>query len=265
MTQHRAIIWQEKLLKPFDRNKIRKYYKLHIHQSYKDYCKDIYTIIEKDLERTFPYTVFYSQENHKKALEGLLKSYANIHRADNYLQGFNYIMAVLYYVYYDYDPEHALADTWWSFTVLLKDVRHYLPDDNVSTFFNEIKNWKPYFINYIKNKDIRLHTILNPFYGEILPVLQIKWFMTMFCVNFKLTDVVTIFDALILCDKKNINELRATIAANIVLQSNTTIINTYVSSPHDVAMSITGFKAVDPHIIVKNSRENMLKLKLFNF
>ena len=64
---------------------------------------------------------------------------------------------------------------------------------------------------------------------------------------------------------KNINELRATIAANIVLQSNTTIINTYVSSPHDVAMSITGFKAVDPHIIVKNSRENMLKLKLFNF
>ena len=64
MTQHRAIIWQEKLLKPFDRNKIRKYYKLHIHQSYKDYCKDIYTIIApRHIERTKKILSFCQKNN----------------------------------------------------------------------------------------------------------------------------------------------------------------------------------------------------------
>ena len=188
--------------------------------------------------------------------------FAVIHPADNYLQGFNYIMATLYYVYYNHDPEYAMADTWWSFCKILSCIRPCLPDDCIVHFKDYTKCWSKYFKNHLKSYDQTLYHIVTPSFDNICQNLQVKWLMIWFCQNFSLQHIIIIWDALITCEPTDRAKLKGIIAANILIQSSTNIIDLYRKSPTEVAYHIINFKAVDPGVIIKNSRDAMLKIKI---
>ena len=260
---HRAAVWKRILLgDDYKITSLRNHY-YNCVIKYPRFCpENIKNIIHRDMPRTYPNSSFYKQAIHQKTLEKLLCQFAVIHPADNYLQGFNYIMATLYYVYYHHDPEHALSDTWWSFCKILACIRSCLPDDSVTNFKSYTKIWGKYFISHIKNRDNSLYHIMKDNFDNICQNLQVKWLMIWFCQNFNLSDVCVIWDALITCEPMERAKLKGIIAANILIQSSTKILDMYTKNPTEVCYHLINFKAVDPGVIIKNSRDVMLKIKI---
>lgn len=260
---HRAAVWKNILLG--DEYKItclRNHY-YNCVKKYPRLCPEkIKKIIKRDIPRTYSNSSFYKQRHNRNNIETLLCQFAVIHPADNYLQGFNYIMATLYYVYYNHDPEHAMADTWWSFCKILACIRPCLPDDSINNFKSYTNIWTKYFKKHLQKNDITLYHIIMPYADSIFQNLQIKWLMIWFCQNFSLEDIVTIWDALITCEPTERAKLKGIISANILIQSSTKILDMYTSSPTEVAYKLINFKAVDPGVIIKNSRDAMLTIKL---
>ena len=97
-----------------------------------------------------------------------------------------------------------------------------------------------------------------PYEESIFQNLQVKWLMIWFCQNFALEDIVTIWDALIPVTTERQNLKR--ISANILIQC--LLLDMYTTSPTEVAYELINFKAVDPGVIIKNSRDAMLKIKI---
>ena len=139
----RASIWRKFLLSEGDGVlKKRKMYH-NIVTKFPYQCSD--TII-KEIKRDIPRTCFQNSisSTKQKIIETLLRQYVQIMPCDGYLQGFNYIMALLYDVYSKDDVEHALADTWWSMVAVVSIVRPMIPDHDPHDFMRYTGKWSKY-------------------------------------------------------------------------------------------------------------------------
>ena len=74
------------------------------------------TLITKDMPRTsFEGSDWFDEKENMLVIESLLHQYVSIMPCDGYLQGFGYLMSLLYYVFSRHDKEHSIPDSWWAF------------------------------------------------------------------------------------------------------------------------------------------------------
>ena len=148
--------------------------------------------IRADLPRTFP-NIPWVREN-AKTIEKLLVSYAAVHKGDSYLQGFNYFMTILLYVFKD--QEHATADTWWCFARIVGLIRPMMPDFNVEWFHWMRKHWIREFFTKLHNRP-RLRAILSDEIETFSSIITVRWFMIWFAQTVVFSELFILWDFII--------------------------------------------------------------------
>lgn len=219
------------------------------------------TQINKDLPRTNLQGSAWLTDDKKNIIELILHQYIQVMPCDGYLQGFAYIISVLYYVYESHDKEHALSDTFWSFVAIVSIIRPSIPDHDPDDFIEYTKTWSNHFKRHLKYNDSRTHTWLKSFYESITPTLTVKWIMIWFTQQFELKELLILWDAIITCENAYRLKLMAIIASNIVIQHSNSIENWSYTCPTEIGPRLMSVKASDAEVIIQNSRDAMLQFK----
>lgn len=264
--EHRADIWRKYLIG--DRDIIHDKRKMY-HNIIKNFPYSIDdkldTLITRDIPRTqFKNSEWFKRSNNSKIIESLLHQYIQVMPCDGYMQGFAYIMGVLYYVYSKHDIEHALSDTFWSFASVISIIRPTIPDHDPEDFAKYTKKWSKYYIQHIQYNCRRTHTWLSPFYEIITHTLSVKWMMIWFTQQFDIKNILIIWDALITCNPSQRMKLMAIIAANITIQHSSSIEMWSNDCPTEIAPRIMSVSAQDAAVLIEASRNTMLQYKIPN-
>lgn len=262
--EERAVIWRTYLIGNEDviHNKRKMYHNIIKNFPYSIEHK-IDTLISRDIPRTgFKNSNWLKQSNNTKIIETLLHQYIQVMPCDGYMQGFAYIMAIIYFVYSKHDIEHALSDSFWSFASVVSIIRPAIPDHDPEDFQNYTKKWSKFYIKHIKSQCRRTHTWLSPFYGIITHTLTVKWMMIWFAQQFDLKNLLIIWDAIITCHPPQRLKLMAIIAANITIQHSSSIEHWSNQCPSEIAPRIMSVAAQDATILIEASRNAMLQYTL---
>ena len=175
--------------------------------------KEVYTKGRKNND-------IFKLETHADVLERILYIYAKINKDVGYVQGMNEIISPIYYCYSldkTCDLENIEADTFWSFSALMEDIKKYFINindkqkggicDKINLFEIMVsKIHKDIFIKF-QNKNIRIFHFafrwINLFFSQqfILPDLIRIW-DTIFCEDDRY-DFVYYFGLAILEYKKS--------------------------------------------------------------
>ena len=215
-----------------------------------------------EIDRDIPRTNIPGCGSNDEQIKTLLNQYVQIMPCDGYLQGFNYIISVLYHVYDKNDSEHAMADAWWSLSSVVAIVRPMIPDHDPRDYTAYTKQWAKYYINHLVQQAPRTHHWMCPFYESILPTLTVKWLMIWFTQLFDIKNVLVVWDALITCEPKHRTKLMAIIAANITIQHADSIETWSVECPSEIGFRLLSVKAVDAKVIINNSIDYMVHYKM---
>jgi hypothetical protein len=190
-------------------DKMNSHKKNVLYQNY----KEVYTKGRKKNE-------ILKLETHSDVLERLLYIYAKINKDVGYIQGMNEIIAPIYYCYSldkTCDMENIEADTFWSFSSLMEDIKKHFINindkqkggicDKINLFELMVsKIHKDIFIKF-RNNNIRIFQFafqwINLFFSQqfILPDLIRIW-DTIFCEDDRY-DFVYYFGLAILEYKKS--------------------------------------------------------------
>lgn len=187
----RQVMWRQKLIGPSIDHKRELYY-IYIRPR-KDISRQIRQTIQRDMPRTFHQQTVVRQTI--KTVEKLLISYAAVNRGDSYLQGFNYIMAIVWHVFKD--TEHAEADTWWCFSRIVGLVRPLMPDFNVTWFHWMRRHWLATFNEKLTKKRPKLASILCDRTEEFSTLVTVRWFMIWFAQTVPFQDLFHLWDFII--------------------------------------------------------------------
>ena len=153
----------------------------------------IFSIIKADMPRTYPNNEWV--QNQSNTIQTLLIQYATVHKGDSYLQGFNYIMTIVYRVFYD--TEHAEADTWWCFSSIVGRIRPLMPDFNINWFNWCRQHWMREFHSRLRKKRPALDSAIINESEAFSSLLTIKWFMLWFAQSVAFEDIFELWDFLI--------------------------------------------------------------------
>ncbi len=216
--------------------------------------------IERDIPRTR--IVGCNCVGFQKNIQTILCQYVQIMPCDGYLQGFNYLVSVLYHVYSKADEEYASSDSWWSLLSIISIIRPMIPDHDPDDFAIYTERWSKHYVSYLQSNAPRTHSLLKPFYNTILPILTVKWLMIWFTQLFPISDVMIIWDALITCEPNYRMKLMAIIAANVTIQHSASIENWALIYPNEIGPRLLSVKASDGAVIVDSSRNAMLHYKI---
>ena len=264
MASTRAKIWRQYLLGDNTdkiHHKRKLYHNLVCTHPY-NIGEDIITLIDKDLERTSMDSVHTLTGQERSDIRDILIQYVQIMPCDGYMQGWNYLVAVLYDTYRKDDSEHRMSDTFWSFCTVVGIVRPMIPDHDPHDFYRYTQKWSKYFVQAIKQKNHRIHTFLQPYYHLILHMITVKWMLIWFTQLFDLKDLVLIWDALITCEPSRRMKLMATISANITVQMGDLIEKWARESPGEIHGNIWSVRAKNAKAIIEESRTSMIELKM---
>jgi len=264
MAKNRAEVWRKYLLGDYETilQQRKMYHNIIIHHPY-EIDPEISKIIKNDIPRTtLQHGHLALSDNRQKIIESLLVQYVQIMPCDGYLQGFNYIMALLYQVYEKEDVEHALSDTWWSMVSVVSVMRPMIPDHDPHDFQRYTNRWSIYYKNHLRLKNSRLFILLEPHFSMILPMITVKWLMIWFTQLFALEDIKIVWDALITCDSKHRTKLMAIIAANITIQQGHAIETWARECPSEVGGRLWQCRASDATVIIEQSRLSMIQYKI---
>ena len=153
----------------------------------------IFSVIKADIPRTYPNNQWVREQS--ETIKTLLIRYAAIHKGDSYLQGFNYIMTIIYRVFYD--TEHAEADTWWCFSVIVGRIRPLMPDFNINWFHWCRRHWMEEFHTRLRKKRPSLDAVILNESEAFSSLLTIKWFMLWFAQSVAFEEIFELWDFLI--------------------------------------------------------------------
>ncbi len=128
-------------------------HKRHLYHTFingtNDCSESTRTTIDADMPRTYPNQETITAQTVK--IKQILIEYASLHKGDSYLQGFNYMVAILLDVFKDED-EH-MADVWWCFSAVVGRIRPFIPSFYMSLFQCFRIHFMFYF-HYLLNKKI---------------------------------------------------------------------------------------------------------------
>lgn len=139
-----------------------------------------------------------NSEAHWEVIERILFIYAKLNPGQGYVQGMNEIIGPIYYVFAS-DPnhefkEHAEADSFFCFTLLMSEIRDFFIKtlDDTET---GIKNMMEKLMSLLKEKDREVWQKLKD--QELFPqYFCFRWITLLLSQEFPLPDVVRIWDSL---------------------------------------------------------------------
>ena len=203
--------------------------------------------IQRDIPRTYP-QVQWVQEN-TESIKTLLIQYAVVHRADGYLQGFNYAMAIIYHVFYGH--EHALADTWWCFARWVGLVRPFIPDFNVTWFHACRRTWLEKLMYRLKKKRPQLHSILMQEAETFSNLISCKWFLIWFAQQIDFEHIFVLWDVLILHPPSMVIKICTSIMVEIMIEAAPQITYQWSQNPREFMYTLLRMHISNPEVIAK--------------
>lgn len=189
----RCDVWRQKLLGRRVKIKRELWHLTVKTKTDKDISRNILGIINRDMPRTYPNVD--DLQPHMQTIRKLLIQYAAIHSGDSYLQGFNYIMSNIYYVFKD-TPD-AEPDTWWCFVRVIGLIRPLMPDFNTAWFHWMRRHWQKDLTTKLRKKCPTLHSLLANEMETFSTLVTVKWFMIWFSQSLPFQDVLLLWDFLI--------------------------------------------------------------------
>lgn len=197
-------------------------------------------VIHQDVQRTH-------LTNEKNELELLLHLYEHTHQADGYVQGMNYLMAMIIHVF------PSRWERWWAFTRIMVFVRPMIPEFHPkwASWFH--KYWLVKYKIILKSINRQLYDILEPSLQDIARLMTFRWFFIWFTQTFDKQDLFIIWDALITTPHHRRIALMCAIAAAITSQAQTfimqhthtertyQIINIKAKQPKQILQHIQGY------------------------
>jgi len=189
----RCNVWRRKLLGNGVERKRELWARFVNTKKDTDIPRQVLGIINRDMPRTYPNIPEIKQ--HMPIIRKLLVCYAAVHCGDSYLQGFNYIMSNIYYVFKD--TPHAEPDTWWCFVRLIGLIRPLMPDFNTAWFHWMRRHWQKDITARIRKKCPKLHSLLVNEMDSFSTLVTVKWFMIWFSQSLPFEDVFLLWDFLI--------------------------------------------------------------------
>ena len=219
--------WRSRLMgTPQDIARKRNIYYAYI-QGRKDISRELDTVIDRDLPRTFP-NVDWVAENHPN-IKALLVSYASVHKGDSYLQGFNYQAAILCHVFKN--TKHAAADAWWCFARIVGLIRPLTPDFNVTWFHWSRRYWLDELLKRLRKTRPQLHTIIEPQKERFSTLITCKWFMIWFAQTAPWDDLFELWDILIDLPPKNLLKAYTLLLHEVLKEAAPTITYRWSNEP----------------------------------
>lgn len=179
--------------------------------------KSLVSTIRADMPRTF----VQNEDIDTQPIERLLLEYASIQRGDGYLQGFNYMMAILFHVFRDTDE--SMADTWWCFSRIVGLIRPMMPDFNVAWFHWYRRQWSDEFHRHLKKRRPLLNSILYQRHEEFSSLMTIRWFMIWFAQTITFEEIHLLWDFIIQQPPKLLMRVYMLLASAIVEEAATSI------------------------------------------
>ena len=137
----------------------------------------------------------FNNETHSDVIARILYVYAKLNKDLGYVQGMNEILSVIYYCYCvdsHLDIETIEADTFWSFSNLMNDVK--------TIFSQENDDQKDGIVEKISILDTIISTLQKDIYSIMLKNhinichFAFTWINLFFCQHFKIEDTMKLWD-----------------------------------------------------------------------
>ena len=215
-----------------------------------DIHNSILQTIRADIPRTFPKVEWMHEARPK--IQELLVSYAAVQRGDGYLQGFNYIMSILFHVFHE--TEYAEADTWWCFSRMVGLIRPLMPDFNATWFHWYRTHWFNEFHVRLRKKRPRVESILASSAEIFSSLVTVKWFMIWFAQNISFDEIFILWDFMIEQKPERLMHIYTLIAYQIVYDSATTVTYRWSSEPSRLMHSLLDTRISGVENLIQNIR-----------
>jgi len=242
--------WRLKLIGPDPSEKRAIYYKFIQHRN--DISQSVLTTIQADMPRTFPGNQWIMV--HTSTIQQLLVSYAAIHKGDSYLQGFNYFMTMLLYVFQH--TQHAEADSWWCFARIVGLIRPLMPDFNVAWFHWVRKHWIDDLYNKL-NKRPCFQAILFNELDSFSSLVTVRWFMIWFAQTIVFEDLPILWDFIIEQPPKNLMRIYTLLTYEILQEAAPTITCEWSKNPSELLFSILSIKVDSIASAIERIKQNL--------
>lgn len=187
--QRRIDVWRKHLIGDELKNKRHLYHRFI--SGLTDVPNEIKITIKADMPRTYPSIEWI--QNNTEDIETILTEYAAVHKADSYLQGFNYIVAIVLYVMKD-EPEHKMADTFWCTAGIIGRIRPFVPDFNIAWFKWCERHWMKEFQIKLRKKRPQLSHILSKQEECLSKLIPCKWFLIWFAQTIAFDELFLLWD-----------------------------------------------------------------------
>jgi len=178
-------------------------------------------VVRQQIRADMPRTFVGVEQVDRANVETLLLSYAAVQQGDGYLQGFNYIMAVVLYVFHGSQKCHA--DTWWCFSRIVGLVRPLMPDFNVAWFHWCRRQWFGEFHRRLRRRRPVLESILHQKQEEWSTLMTVRWFMIWFAQTVAFEEIPLLWDFFIVQPPKTLMRVYTQVAFAIVEEAATTV------------------------------------------
>ena len=155
-------------------------------------CTPYDDVIEMDMKRTHMLT-----SNKRTIVQDLLRRYVDIQIGDGYVQGQNYLMTILYFVFSKGDEKMwAIQDTFWAYVRVMSLVRPVIPDNRI--LFEEVQQkTKLEIIKYLDNHHPHFLPIIQHDLHTLTSLILVKWYGIWFAQYYSLNNLLNIWDQII--------------------------------------------------------------------
>jgi hypothetical protein len=243
--------WRQRLIGPNIQTKRQLFYKFI--QNRTDISHSLLTTIKADMPRTYSDIEWFNGK--RDIIQRLLVTYAAIHKGDSYLQGFNYIMSILYYVFHG--AEHAEADTWWCFARIVGLIRPMMPDFNVAWFHWLRNRWLKEFHEKLYKKRPTIQTVLRNEYERFSSLITIKWFMIWFAQTVAFEEIFDLWDFFIQLPPHALMQAYTLITLEIIIEAAPTITYQWSEQPTQLMHAILTLKVKKINTVLEKCRAKL--------
>lgn len=209
--------------------------------------------IHADMPRTFPNIPEIQPEIPQ--IQSLLISYASHQKGDAYLQGFNYIMTIIWMTFKG--SVRAEEDTWWCFAAIIGRIRPLMPDFNVTWFHWLRRHWMSEFHKRLSVKRPTLNNILQQQQDAWSSLITVKWFMLWFSQTVQYKELFKLWDFLIQLPPEKLMIAYTSITFEILCEVAPEITYQWTQRPTNIMMMLLNIKVDGIDNAIVRTRQNI--------
>ena len=249
----RASHWRNELMGP----KVSWFGKRKMYETFvrgrDDVDQTTLTTIRADMPRTYPEVE--AMKDATPTIRSLLISYAAVQRGDGYLQGFNYIMTILWFTF-EKEP-YAEADTWWCFTRVVGLIRPLMPDFNVTWFHWYRNHWFEEFHRKLKRRRPHIESIISRDTNTFSGLITVKWFMIWFAQNFSFEEIFILWDFIIAQPKQYLMQVYTLITYEIIYEAAPSVTYQWSNEPVGLLHKLLSIKVKNVAGLIENIEQSL--------